>query len=60
MSRLRLDKGLADAEIDIEAKGSVVTIRGSLVDAALRQRAVELAQGTVGVEQVVDELGPKE
>lgn len=58
--RLRLDKALMECPITVEVRGSIVTLGGSLTDPAIRQRAVDLAQTTVGVEQVVDELGPKE
>jgi hypothetical protein len=59
-SRLSLDKALSEGGIEVEAKAGVVTLRGNVPDAANRQRAVDLVQGTVGVEQVVDEMGPKE
>jgi osmotically-inducible protein OsmY len=59
-ARLRLDKSLAESSIEIDVSGATVTLRGELENGAARQRAVELAQTTVGVEQVVDELGPKE
>jgi osmotically-inducible protein OsmY len=59
-TRLSLDKGLAKAEIEVEVEGDVVTLRGEAPDLPSRRRAVELTEGTVGVGQVVDELGPKE
>jgi hypothetical protein len=54
--RLRLDKQLADIPIQVRASGGVVELRGSVADAEQRQRAVELAETTVGVEQVIDSL----
>src|SRR5262245_34066200 len=59
-TRLQLDKALANAAIEVEVEGAVVTVRGEVADPATRQRAVELARETIGVEQVIDELGPKE
>ncbi len=59
-ARLRSDKVFAESAIEVEVQGTTVTLRGQAPDVAGRQRAVELAQGTLGVEQVTDELGPKE
>lgn len=58
--RLRLDKALTDSPLVVEVKGTSVTLRGNLADQAIKQRALDLAQTTLGVEQVVDEMGPKE
>jgi osmotically-inducible protein OsmY len=55
-SRLRWDKALAEYPIEVSAAGGTVTLRGTLADAALRQRAEDVAQATVGVEKVVNEL----
>jgi hypothetical protein len=60
LSRLRTDKSLSASTIEVTVAEATVTLRGSVPDAALRQRAVELARETLGVEQVVDELAPKE
>ncbi len=54
-ARLRLDKALAGARLEVDADGAVVTLRGE-ADEAQRQRAVDLARSTVGVDRVVDEL----
>jgi osmotically-inducible protein OsmY len=59
-SRLRNDRALAESDIEVEVNGTTVTLRGDAENMAGRQRAVELAKTTVGVEEVVDELGPKE
>jgi hypothetical protein len=59
-SRLNLDKALAASTIEVQVSGTTVTLRGEVADPALRQRALDLAKETVGVEQVNDELGPKE
>jgi osmotically-inducible protein OsmY len=59
-ARLRLDQGLAGARIDLVIEGATVTLKGVVPDTARRRRAVELAQTTVGVEKVTDELREKE
>jgi len=55
-ARLRWDKTLAEAEIQVSMDGGVVELKGSVRDAAQRQRAVELAESTAGVEKVTDSL----
>jgi hypothetical protein len=55
-ARLRWDKDLADVHIQVSATGSTVELRGTVRDLAQRRRAVELAQSTLGVEKVSDEL----
>ena len=55
--RLRWDKQLADADIQVSSTGpGVVRLQGTVAEAAQQQRAKELAESTQGVEQVVDEL----
>ena len=54
-ARLRLDRALAEAAIEVDADGDVITLRGE-VGAAQRRRAVDLAETTIGVEKVVNEL----
>lgn len=58
--RLRLDKSLAASAIEVEVSGTTVTLRGSVPESAARKRAVELAESTVGVETVDDQMEPKE
>jgi len=55
-ARLRLDRALADAPIEVDADENVITLRGEVAGADNRRRAIELAQSTLGVEKVVDEL----
>jgi hypothetical protein len=57
-ARLRWDKTLAEAPIQIETNGTVVRLKGGVRDAAQRRRAVELASTTVGVERVAEEWEP--
>lgn len=56
-SRLHWDKSLtsAELEIDVEDEG-VVILTGTVPDAAARRKALQLAEDTVGVQQVVDRL----
>jgi hyperosmotically inducible periplasmic protein len=55
--RFKTDRYLAPLPIEIDAnEGSTVRLRGSVDDAVLKQRAVEIAESTVGVEKVVDEI----
>jgi hypothetical protein len=55
-ARLESDKALEGAAFAVSAEGGVVKLRGVVVSTAARRRAVELAESTVGVEKVVDEL----
>ena len=59
-ARLRSDKVFAESAIQVEVQGTTVTLRGQAPDVAGRQRAVELTRNTLGVEEVTDEMGPKE
>lgn len=55
--RLRWDKQLAESRIDVETEeGGVVLLRGQVSSAAAQQKALQLANDTVGVNKVVDEL----
>jgi hypothetical protein len=55
-SRLRSDKKLTDVSIQVRASGGIVELRGTVADLSQRRRAVELAETTVGVENVLDAL----
>lgn len=56
-SRLHWDKALATSEIDIEVReGDVIVLMGRVPSAAAKQKAVELAQDTVGAQGVIDQL----
>jgi osmotically-inducible protein OsmY len=55
-ARLRWDKGLSGAHIEVRANGGVVELQGTVVDANQRGHAVEVATGTVGVDRVTDSL----
>jgi len=56
-SRLHWDKGLRAASFEIEVpEEGVVVLTGSVPSAAAQRKAVQLAEDTVGVRQVVDRL----
>jgi osmotically-inducible protein OsmY len=55
-ARLRWDKGLSGAHVEVRASGGTVELVGTVASDNQRGRAVELAQATVGVEQVTDRL----
>jgi osmotically-inducible protein OsmY len=55
-ARLQADKHLASFNVEVIAVDRGVRLRGHIGDAALKQRALEMAESTVGVEKVVDEL----
>jgi hypothetical protein len=56
-ARLRWDKALDQADIQVQSTGpGVVRLQGTVIDANQQQRAGELAEATLGVEQVVNEL----
>jgi hypothetical protein len=56
-ARLRWDKALADQTIDIQVqKKDIVVLNGVVPDEAAREKAVQLAQDTIGVREVVDQL----
>ncbi|HEX8204033.1 MAG TPA: BON domain-containing protein [Isosphaeraceae bacterium] len=55
--RLHWDKALVDAPIELDAQqGGLVILRGSVPSAEARSKAVALAQETVGVLRVEDQL----
>jgi len=55
-ARLRWEKTLAEAPLEVQAQGAVVELRGKVHDLAQRRRAVEIAETTAGVERVTDLL----
>jgi hyperosmotically inducible periplasmic protein len=55
-ARLTADKRFAGVEFKVTAEGNVVTLRGVVPDARVKRLAVGVAENTVGVEKVVDEL----
>jgi hypothetical protein len=56
-SRLRWDKEIATSTIDVDATDAgVVTLKGQVRSTAAKEKAVRLADDTVGVKRVVDLL----
>jgi osmotically-inducible protein OsmY len=55
-ARLRWDKDLHDAPIQVRASGGVVELSGTVQSLIQRRRAVELAERTAGVERVIDAI----
>ncbi len=56
-ARLRWDRYLADVRIEVSGEeDGVVVLSGKVKDAQLKQRALDLASSTVGVERVTDEV----
>jgi hypothetical protein len=55
-SRLRWDMMLADRKIQVSANDGVVELRGEVADQRQRQHALDLAETTAGVVQVIDSL----
>jgi osmotically-inducible protein OsmY len=55
-ARLRWDKSLEGAHIEVRATSADIALRGTLRDESQRPRAVELAESTLGVDKVSDEM----
>jgi osmotically-inducible protein OsmY len=55
-TKLAADDTVKSYRIDVDTKSRVVTLNGQVDTAAARARAVELAKGTEGVADVVDNL----
>jgi len=55
-SKLAVDDTVKAYRIDVDTEGGVVTLNGAVDTPIARDRAVELARGTEGVRNVVDQL----
>ena len=56
-SRLRWDKQLSQADLDVDVEeGGIVALGGTVADETAKQKALQLAQDTVGVNRVIDRL----
>ncbi len=55
-ARLAADKRFVGVEFKVTAEGGVVTLRGVVPDARVKRLAAGVAENTVGVEKVIDEL----
>lgn len=54
--RLRWDQSLEGAAIEVHAAEGKIELTGTVMNPTQRQKAIELAETTVGVEQVLDSL----
>jgi hypothetical protein len=55
-ARLRWDKSLEGSAIHVHADGDTVRLEGTVRDLGQQRRAVELANSTIGANQVLDQL----
>jgi osmotically-inducible protein OsmY len=55
-ARLAADKRFVGVEFKVTAEGNVVTLRGVVPSARIKRLAVGVAENTIGVEKVIDEL----
>jgi hypothetical protein len=56
-ARIRYDRHLADHSLVVRAQGTnAVVVTGTVPEPSIKQRALDLAKSTVGVERVVDEV----
>ena len=55
-AKIALDDTIEAENINIDTEGTVATLRGSVVSARDRQRALQLARETAGITSVVDRL----
>ncbi|HXD86376.1 MAG TPA: BON domain-containing protein [Urbifossiella sp.] len=55
-ARLEADDRLASVPLEVSAEGTTVTLRGVAPTARARKAAISLAEHTIGVDKVVDEL----
>lgn len=55
-SRLRWDKHFADTQFEIDVEDDVVILRGVVASLQAKQKALQIAEDTIGVDRVNDEL----
>jgi len=55
-ARLHWDKALTDVKVEVSATGAALELKGTVRERAQKQRAVELAESTEGVDKVTDSL----
>jgi len=55
-SRLAADAALSGASVQVDARGSVVTLRGTALSAAQSTAAARVAKATAGVSSVVNQI----
>lgn len=55
-ARIRWDKSMEGAQVQVLSQAGEVQLKGTVVDARQRQRAIDIANSTVGAENVVETL----
>lgn len=55
-ARLRWEKSLSDASIQVTASDGGIELKGTVANVAQKKRAVELAESTTGVDRVTESL----
>lgn len=55
-ARLRWDRYLAGARIEVRGQDGGVVLAGKVTEPSVKQRALDLARSTVGVQKVTDEV----
>ena len=55
-ARLRWDKMLADAAVEVSGNADTVELKGTVKNEDQRRRAIEIAESTTGVNKVNDSL----
>jgi hypothetical protein len=55
-ARIHWDKTLSAEQIRVQANGGMIELHGKVGDLTQHRRAVELAESTVGADQVIDLL----
>jgi hyperosmotically inducible protein len=59
-SKLAADDTVKAYQIDVDTQNHVVTLKGDVETAAAKERAIEIARGTNGVTDVIDQLSVRE
>ena len=54
--RIHSDKGMEGSQVTVTADDSTVTLRGVVTRPSQRIRAIEIAQSTLGVDKVINEI----
>jgi osmotically-inducible protein OsmY len=59
-SKLAADDTVKAYQIDVDTQNHVVTLKGDVETAVAKERAIEIARGTSGVTDVIDQLSVRE
>jgi osmotically-inducible protein OsmY len=55
-ARIRWDRAMEGAQVEVHANGGQVELKGNVRDLVQKRKAVELANDTVGADNVTDQL----